>query len=179
MADQSRNIHRHAGTLQEASTVVANLGPHFRRRGRQIGTGSSSYLSPRWRRDLKLPPSSPRKCGPPMADETAAAWAQSIKVDGGRLDLACATLPILIAYAFRISPARVNGPDWMSVSSPKFIFKPRSPTARPKIRRPKCSKPHASMGVQQYQLGTAGRHARYGAAAPTPAVDKTGLKGIA
>jgi uncharacterized protein (TIGR03435 family) len=53
---------------------------------------------------------------------------QSIKLDAGRLDIVCATLPSLIAYAFRISPARIHGPDWMTgVGSPRFDVQAKLP----------------------------------------------------
>jgi uncharacterized protein (TIGR03435 family) len=38
---------------------------------------------------------------------------QSLKMDQGRVDMKCATLTVLIGYAFRLSPDRVKGPDWM------------------------------------------------------------------
>jgi len=45
----------------------------------------------------------------------------SLKVSLGRVDVRCATLPVLIGYAFRISPDRVTGPAWMTgLGSPKF-----------------------------------------------------------
>ena len=39
---------------------------------------------------------------------------QSMKMDRGRVDIACATVATLIGYAFRISPDRVKGPAWMA-----------------------------------------------------------------
>ena len=45
----------------------------------------------------------------------------SLKVDRGRVDVRCATITMLIGYAFRISPDRVTGPDWMmGAGSPRF-----------------------------------------------------------
>jgi len=41
------------------------------------------------------------------------ACPQSLKMDPGRVDMKCATLTALIGYAFRLSPDRVKGPDWM------------------------------------------------------------------
>ena len=38
---------------------------------------------------------------------------QSFKMDRGRVDIECATLTTLIAYAFRFPPDRITGPDWM------------------------------------------------------------------
>jgi uncharacterized protein (TIGR03435 family) len=37
----------------------------------------------------------------------------SFKMDRSRIDIECATLVTLIGYAFRMSPDRVTGPDWM------------------------------------------------------------------
>lgn len=45
----------------------------------------------------------------------------SMKVEPGRVDFRCANLAMLIGYAFRFSPDRVTGPDWMrAVGSPRF-----------------------------------------------------------
>jgi uncharacterized protein (TIGR03435 family) len=42
-------------------------------------------------------------------------------MDRSRVDIECATLTTLIGYAFRFSPDRVAGPDWMlGLGSPKF-----------------------------------------------------------
>jgi uncharacterized protein (TIGR03435 family) len=35
----------------------------------------------------------------------------SLKMDRGRIDVKCATVTMLIGYAFRFSPDRVTGPD--------------------------------------------------------------------
>jgi len=44
-----------------------------------------------------------------------------MKVDPARVEIRCATLPMLIGYAYRHSPDRIQGPDWMTaVSSPRF-----------------------------------------------------------
>jgi hypothetical protein len=62
---------------------------------------------------------------------------QSIKLDGGRLDIACATLPTLIGYAFRLPPDRVNGPDWMiSVGAPRFDIQAKLPDGATKDQVP-------------------------------------------
>jgi uncharacterized protein (TIGR03435 family) len=46
---------------------------------------------------------------------------ESFKLDRSRVDIECATLTTLIGYAFRISPDRVTGPDWMvGLGSPRF-----------------------------------------------------------
>lgn len=45
----------------------------------------------------------------------------SMKVDPGRVDFRCTTLQMLIGYAFRVSPDRVTGPDWMmAMGAPRF-----------------------------------------------------------
>ena len=52
---------------------------------------------------------------------TGGGCPTSMKVDPGRVDFQCATLAMLIGYAFRISPDRVTGPDWMMAGgSPRF-----------------------------------------------------------
>jgi uncharacterized protein (TIGR03435 family) len=44
-----------------------------------------------------------------------------MKVERERVDFKCANLAMLIGYAFRLSPDRVIGPDWMmAVGSPRF-----------------------------------------------------------
>ena len=46
---------------------------------------------------------------------------QAFRMNPGRVDFGCATLPMLIGYAFRIAPDRIIGPDWMvSPGSPRF-----------------------------------------------------------
>jgi uncharacterized protein (TIGR03435 family) len=55
-----------------------------------------------------------------VASVKASLWEegegcpQSMKMDRGRVDIACATVATLIGYAFRISPERVKGPAWMT-----------------------------------------------------------------
>ena len=45
----------------------------------------------------------------------------SMKVDGSRAEYLCANLINLISYAYRMSPARISAPEWMSgMSSPRF-----------------------------------------------------------
>jgi uncharacterized protein (TIGR03435 family) len=61
----------------------------------------------------------------PAAGERGAAGSSgcptSMKADPARVDFRCATLGMLIGYAYRISPDRVAGPDWMmAVLSPRF-----------------------------------------------------------
>jgi uncharacterized protein (TIGR03435 family) len=36
------------------------------------------------------------------------------KIDGGRADFECASLVNLISYAYRVSPARIQGPEWIA-----------------------------------------------------------------
>ena len=53
---------------------------------------------------------------------------QSLKVDPGRVDIECATLITLIGYAYRFSPDRISGPDWIaSPGSPRFDIAARLP----------------------------------------------------
>jgi uncharacterized protein (TIGR03435 family) len=52
----------------------------------------------------------------------------SLKIDPARVDIQCATLLDLIGYAFRFSPARISGPDWMTPpSSPRFDIAAKTP----------------------------------------------------
>ncbi len=39
---------------------------------------------------------------------------ESVKLDLGRSDIECASLLTLISFAYRIPPARITGPDWMT-----------------------------------------------------------------
>jgi uncharacterized protein (TIGR03435 family) len=44
-----------------------------------------------------------------------------MKSDPARVEIRCATLPMLIGFAWRHPPDRIQGPDWMTgVSSPRF-----------------------------------------------------------
>jgi uncharacterized protein (TIGR03435 family) len=46
---------------------------------------------------------------------------QRLNIDRGRVRIECADLPMLIAYAFRLSPDRITGPEWMmSVGATRF-----------------------------------------------------------
>ena len=45
----------------------------------------------------------------------------SLRVSRSRVDVQCATVTMLIGYAFRLSPDRIAGPDWMTSSgAPRF-----------------------------------------------------------
>ena len=44
--------------------------------------------------------------------------AEVFKLDRSQVEIECATLTTLIGYAFRISPDRVKGPDWMAGRQP-------------------------------------------------------------
>jgi len=53
---------------------------------------------------------------------------ESFKMDRSRVDIECATLTTLIGYAFRFSPDRVTGPDWMiGLGSPRFDIAAKLP----------------------------------------------------
>jgi uncharacterized protein (TIGR03435 family) len=69
------------------------------------------------------------RVGEPGVRGTAGAGGgcpTSFKVDPGRIDIRCATPAMLIGYAYRISPDRVNGPDWMMTpGSPRFDIEAR------------------------------------------------------
>lgn len=52
---------------------------------------------------------------------TGSGCPTRMKVDGARVNFQCVTVAMLIGYAFRISPDRISGPDWMkAVGSPRF-----------------------------------------------------------
>ena len=52
----------------------------------------------------------------------------SMKVDRARVDFKCVTTAMLIGYAFRVSPERVTGPDWMmAVGPPRFDIAAKIP----------------------------------------------------
>ena len=60
------------------------------------------------------------RSAPPVARAgqrgTGGGCPLSLKMDRGRVEFQCATLVDLIGYAFRISPDRVAGPDWMTAA---------------------------------------------------------------
>lgn len=43
-----------------------------------------------------------------------------MKVDAGRVNITCATMNMLIGWAYRHPPERIKGPDWMSLGVPRF-----------------------------------------------------------
>jgi uncharacterized protein (TIGR03435 family) len=62
---------------------------------------------------------------------------QSFKMDRSRVDIECATLTTLIAYAFRFAPDRVTGPDWMlALGSPRFDIAAKLPEGASESRVP-------------------------------------------
>jgi uncharacterized protein (TIGR03435 family) len=77
---------------------------------------------------------------------------QSTKVDAGRVDFECASLVSLIAYAFRISPARITGPDWMSsLSAPKFDIVAKLPDGASERQAPEMMQ---ALLAESFQLAT-------------------------
>jgi len=84
---------------------------------------------------------------------------QSLKVDRSRVDIACATLTTLIGFAYRFSPDRVTGPDWMvGLSSPKFDIAAKLPEGASKDQVPEMIR---SLLAERFKLaihhGTANR----------------------
>lgn len=52
----------------------------------------------------------------------------SLKLDRSQVDIKCATIEMLIGYAFRFPPNRVMGPEWMmSLGSPRFDISAKLP----------------------------------------------------
>jgi uncharacterized protein (TIGR03435 family) len=43
-----------------------------------------------------------------------------MKVDQGRVDIRCATMNMLIGWAYRHPPERIKGPEWMTAGVPRF-----------------------------------------------------------
>ena len=61
----------------------------------------------------------------------------SLQMDGARVEFHCATLAMLIGYAYRFSPDRVAGPDWMMApSSPRFDIAAKLPEGTSKTEVP-------------------------------------------
>jgi uncharacterized protein (TIGR03435 family) len=62
---------------------------------------------------------------------------KSFKMDRSRVDIECATLWTLIAYAFRFPPARVTGPDWIAGrGATRFNVAAKLPEAASEIQIP-------------------------------------------
>jgi uncharacterized protein (TIGR03435 family) len=62
------------------------------------------------------------------AGGSGVACPEAFRMDRGRVDIECASLRTLIAYAFRFCPARVTGPEWMvGPGSPKFDIAAKLP----------------------------------------------------
>jgi uncharacterized protein (TIGR03435 family) len=60
-----------------------------------------------------------------------------MKVEPGRVEFRCATLEMLIGYAFRVSPGRVTGPAWMmALGSPRFNIEANIPQGASKNQVP-------------------------------------------
>jgi uncharacterized protein (TIGR03435 family) len=60
-----------------------------------------------------------------------------VKIDAGRADFECSTLRMLIGYAYRISPDRVTGPQWMTgAGAPRFDISAKLPQGAHKDRVP-------------------------------------------
>ena len=63
----------------------------------------------------------PRVTGAPGERGAGGGCPTSLKMDRGRVDIQCATLTMLIGYAFRHSPDRIKGADWMmALGTPRF-----------------------------------------------------------
>jgi uncharacterized protein (TIGR03435 family) len=61
----------------------------------------------------------------------------AFRMDRSRVDIECASLRTLIAYAFHSYPARVTGPEWMvGPGSPKFNIAAKLPEGAPENQIP-------------------------------------------
>jgi len=68
------------------------------------------------------------RTGPGGAVSGLGGCPTSMNVDPARVDFRCVTVAMLIGYAYRFSPDRVTGPDWMmALSSPRFDIVARIP----------------------------------------------------
>jgi uncharacterized protein (TIGR03435 family) len=59
---------------------------------------------------------------------------QSLRIDAGQAAFQCATLPMLIGYAYRISPDRIQGPPWMTATH--FDILAKLPAGAPRSQVP-------------------------------------------
>ncbi len=85
---------------------------------------------------LNWSPASPAT-GRRGAGSSSSGCPTLMKVDPSRVDFRCSTLPMLIGYAFRISPDRVTGPEWMTaVGSPRFDIAATIPRGAPTSQVP-------------------------------------------
>jgi uncharacterized protein (TIGR03435 family) len=85
-------------------------------------------------------------------DGSGMGCPQSTKVDGSRVDFQCAGLIPLIAYAYRISPARINGLDWMSsLSAPKFDIVAKLPDGASERQAPEMMQ---ALLAERFHLAT-------------------------
>jgi uncharacterized protein (TIGR03435 family) len=58
---------------------------------------------------------------PPGERGSGGGCPTSMRIDPARFEVHCATLAMLIGYAYRHPPDRIKGPDWMmAVGSPRF-----------------------------------------------------------
>jgi uncharacterized protein (TIGR03435 family) len=66
----------------------------------------------------------PGAAGAPRSGGTGEATGgcpTSLKLDPAQVEIRCATLAMIIGYAWRFPPDRIQGPDWLqSVSAPRF-----------------------------------------------------------
>ena len=77
---------------------------------------------------------------------------QSWKIDRGRVDIECATLPSLIGYAFRFPPGRITGPDWVTgAGSPLFDIAAKTPEGASKDQVPEMVR---NLLVDRFHLTT-------------------------
>jgi len=94
-----------------------------------------------------------------------------MKVDQGRLDIRCATMNMLIGWAYRHPPERIKGPDWMMSGAPRFDVAAMIPTGIAANQAPEMLQ---AMLADRFQL----RLHRASVTGPIYAltISKTGLK---
>jgi uncharacterized protein (TIGR03435 family) len=68
---------------------------------------------------------------------TGGGCPTRMNVDATRVDFRCTTVAMLIGYAFRISPERITGPDWMkAIGTSRFNVEATIPQGASKERVP-------------------------------------------
>jgi len=77
---------------------------------------------------------------------------QALRMDRGRVNIECATIATLIGYAYRISPDRVTGPNWMvSPGSPSFDIVAKLPQGASESQIPEMVQ---ALLADRFQLAT-------------------------
>jgi len=99
---------------------------------------------------IKLSPWNPGTRAPGERGAGGGGCPTSMKADPARVEIRCATLAMLIGYAYRESPDHVKGPEWMmAVGSPRFDIAATLPAGASKQEIPEMLK---AMLADRFQL---------------------------